>query len=152
MMKTLYANKTQIVLFTESLIHAGGTCSMEGDKLLHDAKDTPGLLRKADGSLYTSWFGNGRGKHGKQPTDIAFQFTFMYTPTPCVADVGTGSNIWYMDEADTVDQDEIRSFKTYLEEKGLLRYRNKINNSFPVWIQTLLGKYMRGSRKRSINS
>lgn len=98
--KAVLANIDQIIVFSERLMHAGGTCSMTKDSEVSTPTFTNGVLKKG-GKLFDGWFGQGKnGVARTQPTDVSVQFNFKFKLLEdCTAISGNGGdNIWTSNE------------------------------------------------------
>jgi len=102
----ILSNIDEMIIFSENLMHAGGTCSkVEGSSTVSTPTFTDRVFKKnrekKNHELYSGWFGGGKNKLvGSQPTDVAVQFNFEFNLLP--DDVGISGNgkdnIWTNNE------------------------------------------------------
>lgn len=98
--KPILTSIDEMIIFSEKLMHAGGTCSKEGSSTVSTPTFTDRIFKK-NRELYNGWFGHGLNKlAGSQPTDVAVQFNFEFNLLP--DDVGISGNgrdnIWTLNE------------------------------------------------------
>ena len=82
-----------LLVFAETLIHAGGVSSMTSDEY-HDkykGQDPPQI----------KYF--KKGNSTKYPTDLSFQFTFQHSLAPICSYPGFAKPIWYKDQVMTIE-------------------------------------------------
>ena len=120
--KAVMASIGEIIVFSERLLHAGGTCSkVEGSKV-STPTFTSGVLKKngAERELFNGWFGQGKNMvAGTQPTDVAVQFNFkLILLENCTAMKGNGGdNIWTLNECwEEGDSSRVSRFQKRLDK------------------------------------
>ena len=120
--KAVMASIDEIIVFSERLLHAGGTCSkVEGSKV-STPTFTSGVLKKngAERELFNGWFGQGKNMvAGTQPTDVAVQFNFkLILLENCTAMKGNGGdNIWTLNECwEEGDSSRVSRFQKRLDK------------------------------------
>lgn len=101
----ILANINEIIIFSERLLHAGGTCSSsEGSKVSSPITFTDTIKKSkkngkpdVDGEKFNNWFGGGKNKvAGTQPTDVAVQFSIelRLLPNNGSSKGNGGDNLW----------------------------------------------------------
>lgn len=98
--KPIFANTLEMIIFSERLMHAGGTCSKAEGSEVSTPTFTDAVKKKNGGGIYDGWFGNGGTISGTQPTDVAVQFCFEYNLLPDNTSLGANGkdNIWTWNE------------------------------------------------------
>ncbi len=101
----IIAKMNEMIVFSERLMHAGGTCSKTRDSKVSTPTFTDNVWKTNNGvggDLYDSWFGTGETNErvGPQPTDVAAQFVYelnLLSSNTAVFGNGAG-NIWTKNE------------------------------------------------------
>ncbi len=98
------ADMNEAIVFSERLMHSGGTCSCTEGSEVSTPTFTETVYKKNGkvNELYNGWFGDENDKNevaGTQPTDMAIQFNFEFSLLPYCSSGGNGrDNIWTLNE------------------------------------------------------
>ena len=137
---------SQALIFSEALIHSGGTSSMTTDE--HAA------LAKSCGGGHDQWLAGAR-LAGMPPTDISFQATLMYNPIPSGVGGGAAAPTWYHGIAgeDDMEVEEIDKFKKYIKKGEEGSYFTSMRKEGLIeWVKMVQNPDHKPGKKRSAKS
>ena len=162
--KKVTVRRNQVLFFVDSLMHAGGTTSM--DKTEYELwrayqKKTPpligaGVCRKRPWVLpqmkelsktqsllpqihnYEGWFKNLHVKGEEYPTDVSMQLSFQFNPVSTGFELGRAQPKWYINEA---TNEEVGAKFDGLIERNKDLYTSAVATSMGRWIETLTTNY-----------
>ena len=126
-MKKYAIQRGMLLVFAETLIHAGGVSSMTSDEY-HDKykdQDPPQI----------NYF--KKGNSNKYPTDLSFQFTFQHIIAPIMSYPGFAKPLWYKDQETNIDTDA-SDFSQYITRVNG-NYNDKIARLFKDYVRKVRG-------------
>ena len=140
----VFLKQDQMMIFTESLIHAGGKSSLNKEKYDEYIKSEQGAkLKKAN---FTCFKGDIKEN---EPCDLSIQLDFVYNPILTAdADSGRPEPRWYKNEIDTQDADKIKTFREYVKSGGTT-FGDDFESAFPKWLNILHGIHSKTRPARS---
>jgi len=163
------AQKGDVIIFADSLIHGGGESSMptntSHDELcnilgscgkannitFHAGKQKEnnenlhgGETKESTWEMYKGWFGSG-SNFGEQPSDVSLQYSFSHNGSSSAMPVGLGRNIWY--EVDDCKLSKKVTFDRYIDT-GKRNFHDSLRCAERQWVTNLAPNQKRLIRGR----